>query len=1205
MTDTQLGSAPGKPRRWLRALAWGGGILTVLLVLAYFVATSSGFFKGVVLPRVSKAMNARITVSDARISPFSQVVLRDVKVQTTGTEPLATVTEARLRYSLMAILGGNIRVDELTLSSPAVTVVENPDGTSNLDPLWETQTAPTTGKEPAPPAKPAQPPQIDLKKFSVRDATIRQVKSRTNGPPDVTEFSHVNVTVDDLRNGQKGKLALDGDIRVATTNGLLQGKVDGSYDFALAADLKPASIKGSARLNVSRAEKALADFAAVSGALDAEITPTEVKAVALRLQKQDTPLGELRASGPFEIEKYEGRLNIELSGIDQRLLNLLGAQYGLAFGPATIRSTHQVELTRGGSNITARGQVDVGRFQVTRTNQTTPQLDLHKDYDASIDLGQKTALVRRLNLTSTQNGSPLLKGDLTSPMPITWGDASSTVGDSTFTFSLSGLNLADWKPFLGEVAAAGLVNANAKLLSQQGGRQLTLNLDSRIDRLTANIGGNQLADATITLQASGKAADLKQFNLAALKLEVARQNQMLATASGSGTYTYGPKAEAADMQIVARAMLAPLLQALPQPDLRVSSGSIELNAHLTQEQKTQAAKGNVALAAFTGQWGQNAVRGLGAAADFDVGLTPLEVQIRKLAGKLTGDGKAGGSFDLAAKYNLEKRTVDLTAKLADLNQNGVGPFLEPLLADKKLMSVAINANATARYDPQGASALKADLQMANLVVADPKNQTPGTPLEAKMLVDASVRNQMADLRQFQLALTPTPRADNKVELSGQVDLSQTNAIRGDLKLAADALDLTSYYDLFVGDSKAAEGGKAATTSAPAPASAQKEPEAVQLRFRNFTASASIRRLYLREVEIADWQTAARIDGSRVVINPCKLTLNGAPAGATADLDLGMPGWKYDLSLSAQAVPLTPLVNSFQPERKGQIGGTATAQGKITGAGISGASLQKHLAGQFDMTLTNLNFAIVNLEGKTWYTRLLKTVVTGIMTIPELAKNPAGAVMSLLSGGARSGGATSGDRGMADLTQSRINTVVLRTAAGAGRVDLQKATVQSPAFEAQATGTITLAEVLTNSPIRMPVSVSLARPIAQRIGMAGNTPTNATYAKLPDFLIVRGTLGKSEAGVDKIALLSGVLQATGGKAGQVGELIQGSLRSLLPAGTNTSSNGSTTRSGSGVGGLLQGIGAILGQGTPAATNAPATNQSPVNDLLRGILEPKQK
>jgi hypothetical protein len=319
----------------------------------------------------------------------------------------------------------------------------------------------------------------------------------------------------------------------------------------------------------------------------------------------------------------------------------------------------------------------------------------------------------------------------------------------------------------------------------------------------------------------------------------------------------------------------------------------------------------------------------------------------------------------------------------------------------------------------------------------------------------------------------------------------------------------------------------------------------------------------------------------------------------------MPGWKYDLSLSAQAVPLTPLVNSLQPERKGQIGGTATAQGKITGAGISGASLQKHLAGQFDMTLTNLNFAIVSLEGKTWYTRVLKNVVTVIMTIPDLAKNPAGAVVSLLSGGAASGGGASSDGGMADLRQSRINTVVLRATAGSGRVDLQKATVQSPSFEAQATGTITLAEVLTNSPLQMPVSVSLGRPIAQRIGMAGNTPTNATYAKLPDFLIVQGTLGNSKARVDKVALLSGVLKAAGGKAGQVGELIQGGLRSLLPAGTNTSSNGSTNRSGSGVGGLLQGIGAILGQGTPAATNAPATNQSPANNLLRGILEPKRK
>ncbi len=142
MTDTTVGTAAPRNRRgWLRAIGWVVGILVVLLVVVYFVATSSAFFKGVILPRVSKAMNAQVTVSDASISPFSQVVLHNLKVQTTGAEPLVSAAEVRLRYSLMDIIGGNIHVDEVAVSSPTVTLIQNPDGSTNLDPILKAQKA--------------------------------------------------------------------------------------------------------------------------------------------------------------------------------------------------------------------------------------------------------------------------------------------------------------------------------------------------------------------------------------------------------------------------------------------------------------------------------------------------------------------------------------------------------------------------------------------------------------------------------------------------------------------------------------------------------------------------------------------------------------------------------------------------------------------------------------------------------------------------------------------------------------------------------------------------------------------------------------------------------------------------------------------------------------------------------------------------------
>ena len=135
MADTTVtSSTPRKPRRWFRVLAWIVGVFILLLVVVYFVGTSSAFLKGVILPRVSKSLNANVTVADASISPFKEVVFHNLKVQTGGQEPLVSAPEVRARYSLIDIVRGNIHVDELTLSAPTVIVVENPDGTHNYRP---------------------------------------------------------------------------------------------------------------------------------------------------------------------------------------------------------------------------------------------------------------------------------------------------------------------------------------------------------------------------------------------------------------------------------------------------------------------------------------------------------------------------------------------------------------------------------------------------------------------------------------------------------------------------------------------------------------------------------------------------------------------------------------------------------------------------------------------------------------------------------------------------------------------------------------------------------------------------------------------------------------------------------------------------------------------------------------------------------------
>ena len=1212
MADATVTPAPRR-RRWLRIVGWILGVLVVLVVVAYFVGTSSAFFKGVILPKVSKAMNAEVTVSDASISPFSQVTLKNLKVQSAGQEPLLTAAEVRLRYSLMDIIRGNIHVDEVTLSTPMVTLVTNPDGSRNVDPILQAQKPSPAEKKPAAPGKPIQ---IDIKKIALTDATIRNVKNYKGGTRDVAEISHLTVTLDDLKNGQTAKLAVGADISVENNppapgaSGVLQAKLNGNFTLALTADLKPASIQGNGSLQVARAEGALAEVAGLAGNLNCDVTPTEIKEVALRFQKANTALGQVRVSGPFDMAKTEGRITIEVLNIDKNVLNLAGTASGIDFGPTTINSTNEITLAKGGSMITAGGQFNLNQFQLTRTNQTTPPLDLHADYNVSVDQAASNAVLSAFNLKARQKGNSIMHGELSSPMTFNWGNAAGAVGDSALNVVVTHFDLADWEPFLGDVAPAGMLNAQLKLLSQQGGKLLTFDLNSEVDNLTAGSGSNQITQATVTLVMNGKATDMKQFNLPEYKLQVSRQNQPLVTVSGSATYDQ--TTANADVQLNAEVILARLLQALGRTDVNISSGTAGFKAHIAQKQKSQSITGSFTLADLSGQFGNSAFHSFGTTADLDIGMTPQQVQIHKIAGKLTDGSAVGGSFALSGNYDLSNKSAQLTANLSNFNQDGLRPFLESMLGDKKLVSIAINANASVQYDPQSASSVKGDLQVTNLVVKDPGGEFPATPLETRMQADVALDKQVTTVRQFQLTLTPTSRAANQLQLTGQVDASKTNAISGNLKLVADSLDFTSYYDLFA--SKKAAPAKAApetaargrqTPPASTPPAPEKEPDAMQLPLRNFIAEASIGRLYLHDIAITNFQNTTRIDGGHIVLNPFKLALNGAPVSSVVDLDLGVPGWKYDVSFTAQAVPLAPFVDSFQPERKGIISGTLTAQAKVTGAGTTGASLQKNLASQYDFASTNLNLSIDNIQGTSIGTRVLKTLLSTIAVIPELAKNPAGTATSLIQGLVGSGTSSSSSGGglSAELKKSPIDSIILRGDVGSGQVNLRQAVVESPAFVADANGgTITLAQVLTNSTLQIPVSISLERSVAQRINMAGNTPANATYARLPDFLTMKGTLGAPKSDVDKMALAKAVLQGVGGKAGQAGSVIEGlGLFGRKTSAETTATSAGTNQPASKAEGVLRGVEGFLGGPSSRSNNAPATNQSPAKSLLNRFLK----
>jgi hypothetical protein len=1096
-----------KRRGWLRKLAWAILILLVLLVVLFFIVTSSAFFKGVILPKVGKSINARISVADASISPFSKVILKGVKVETAGTEPLFTAREVRLVYHLWDIVGGNYNVDEAVVDSPNIVIITNPNGTSNLDPI--TKNKKEEAKAPSKAAKPSKAPQVDVKKVALNNANIRMVKNYNGGARDITELTRVNLTLDNLKNGQTGKMTLAASINLDNrppapeTNALMQASLVGAFSITPTADFGGATISGNTHMDVQKTAGSFSEFNALAAIIECDISPTDIKQFALRFQKAGANLGELRVSGPFDMAKSEGHLTVQLLSLDRNVLNLVGARSGIDFGSTVINSTNQVDLAKAGSQIALRGGANLAKVQITRTAQTTPSMDIASDYDLTVDTGTKVALIKAMNINGTENQRPFLHGELTAPMNVAWGNVTNAIGDSAFKLGINNLNLADWRPFLGDKLVNGNFTMAANLVSQQAGKQLTFDVNSDITGIEARVGSNNVTKTDVHWQTKGQALDLKQFNLQELELKINHAGQTALSITGAGKFDSGNNV--ADMQITLNASLPRLLDELSAADRTATSGSLELKGHLLQNNTNITTTGTLTLADFTGRIGSNQFNNFGSVVDLDVGITNNTLNIRKAAGTVTQGQAPGGRFDVSGNYDLGKQAGQFALKLIDFNENALRPFLGSALGEKHLESISVNATSSARYDAQGESSVKGDFQLANLIVTDPKQPaTKPSPLEAKFQIDAGLKNKVADVRQFQLNLTPTERAKNELTLSGQVDMSQTNATQGNFKLTSQSLDITHYYDLFTADKEKAKAAKTSNTPAgtvsATPPDANKEPDPINLPLRNSSMEVNIARFYLREVEITNLLTTAKIDGGHVLLKPFQLVLNGAPVNATADLNLGVPGFQYDVNFSADRIPVAPLANSFSPEYKGRAQGELIATGQIKGAGVTGVSLQKNLTGQVNLSFTNANIQIVG-------TRAKKLI------------NPIAVVLRL-----------------DDLTKSPINYLLANAKMGEGNINITQFRVVSSAFTASSQGVIPIANVLTNSPINnWPVELSLKRSLAQKSNLLpANSPTNADYVALPTFVTVAGTIGDPNPRINKLVITGILAQSAAGLPGGVGK-----------------------------------------------------------------------
>ena len=662
--------------------------------------------------------------------------------------------------------------------------------------------------------------------------------------------------------------------------------------------------------------------------------------------------------------------------------------------------------------------------------------------------------------------------------------------------------------------------------------------------------------------------------------------------------TYSTEVGSGNVEANVSGDLPTLLARHPVPDIDVQRGSFRLSSLLNWNRASYSASLSALVGDVSGTFGGYRLDGYSSQFDLSGELMGERLILRRLGLTAREGTRSSGTAEIVGQVNSDIQTAQFTLNVSGLNQFALRPFLPTSFGGVDLAGITINSRGDFRYDArtrpssppgsldsfqqlfesmargQGDTSFDLAAGVTNLVLRQRASARTSLPLGFDLHLGGTRQGEVYAVATNTLRLTPTPLAQNLLTWSGRFDLSPTNPTPSTLSARSDGLDLVSLVDLYTAFTSSTNVPAAAPPTSPAPVTPEVEPPPVHLPIRQFTGDLSISNIFAREIIIKDWVARAVVDQDRITVAPFSLRIHDAPVSAGLKLDLTQPGYVYEVSLDAADVKLRPFVNSLAPAYLDQARGDIYAKVRLSGAGITGPSLQRNLSGEASLNLTNLTVQIITPR-----TRKLLTTLATALRIDDLANSP-------------------------------LTLVAAQMQIGGGSIAIRPFTAASAAFFATAEGAIQLLPVLTNSTVNLPVQLALRQDLARQVKLTNLQPAaNTNFLTLPPLVKIGGTVGSPEAEIDKVRLTALLAGSLGGAiGGTTGNAIQG-VGSLLQGDTGAAANA--------LGNLLQGRKPAATNAAPAraatnapaagATNAPAppTTNAPARSGVLNLLDALQK
>jgi len=694
----------------------------ILLGFIYFFLTSSFFIKAVILPKVSKAINAEVYATHVTVHPFSEVVISGLKISGANST-LLQAGGLKIKYNLLKILRGVVAIDEIELTTPVFDLQINADKSSNIDPVLKSLMS-AQSKEPTA-QKREKTQELLIKRIVLTNANFTLKEFDQAGISQQIFISSLNLTATTIGNGVKGEVQLSsgfdyksaGNSTNMVTSGI-SGNISSKCSFTLGNDFNLLNISADAEVEIKDAFGLYSESKGYRGIVKSIVSSTNLEFQLSFVDFHNKPSGQILVSGPFSFQTKEGNLNVLVTNIDHTLLNFVNSGNKFDFQNTEADAIIDLKISNNASLIALESDFRVKNVVLLSQSGSSLPLDSSANLDFIFDLTKRNIKVNKFRLDVIQGTNSSINAVIEKPVNIAWSTNYTDLPDSIFSVSITNLNLADFSSLAGDFITRGILNAKSKISIVDSGNTLGISSSLSINDLMISTGTNILRVPSLSAESNMKISKYSNIEITNLSITASSNNVDLAYANIAGNYDITSQAGTLNSDLSADLQLFPI--AISSNLFSINSGKLKANFKINLSGTNNIdVLSKCEITNLNAKFNDIILPDYSIIIDSNISHRTNSVKIQKLNLTFGKQRDLSDNIKITGLYDINKSSFNGDLIIDDL-KNTVSIILSkiPKFNQLRIKLDRLSAISSVNYEPSSNSTVSADLIIRNLYLED-------------------------------------------------------------------------------------------------------------------------------------------------------------------------------------------------------------------------------------------------------------------------------------------------------------------------------------------------------------------------------------------------------------------------------------------------------------------------------------------------------